>query len=178
MFLQCPLIFCCLLPFPLPSPVMEVPPQKSGSCWREIVPPMARHALGAAGQLLTTFAFHLLCRKGWFFPPPLPERSPQVLAKSSTFQCCPEEGPLWQVPLLCFQSPFHPTLMECQSLPSGSLGFHKFSLAHGYPPSFAFSRFYFPQLFGGGRMGAGLQTTLDLQLPLRSFPLTFICTDG
>lgn len=98
MFLQCPLIFCCLLPFPLPSPVMEVPPQKSGSCWREIVPPMARHALGAAGQLLTTFAFHLLCRKGWFFPPPLPERSPQVLAKSSTFQCCPEEGPLWQVP--------------------------------------------------------------------------------
>lgn len=123
---------------------------RSGSWWREIVPPMARHALGAAGQLLTTFALHLLFRKSWLFPPPLLERSLQMLAKSSTFQCFPEGDPFGKfLPLFCFQNPFYPILMACQILPSGSLGLHTFSLAHGYPPSFEFSKFPFFPIMGG-----------------------------
>lgn len=42
LFLQCTLILLSAsFPFLFLSPVMKVPPQKSGCCWREIIPPAA-----------------------------------------------------------------------------------------------------------------------------------------
>lgn len=125
----------------------------------------------AARRSLSTSAFHLLCQKGhhqcWQSPAP----SSVVLRR---------RGHLGKsLPLLCFQTHLYPTLIGCQIVQSSRLGLHKFSLAHGAPPSFAPSRFPFISVVVVAEVGgSGSQMPLDLQLPLRSYPPTFRCTEA
>lgn len=135
-FLQCPLIFLSAsFPFFFLALVMEVSSQKSSVVkW---VPPAATHTTGLVAHL-TTFSFHLLCQRGciWFCQIPVP--CSVILGK---------EG--WLCEFLCLlylKTHLYSTLMACQISLSGKLDLHKFSIGHGYLPSFALSQFPSPTL--------------------------------
>lgn len=85
--------------------------------------------------------FYLFCWGGHCFPHQKPSHLQCYSGREATLVSASLSSAS-EVP--CIQAHLYPTPRACRILPSGGLDFHKFSLNHVYPHSFALSSSLFP----------------------------------
>lgn len=146
------------MPFYIPClpPSISLPSSKSGRSFLRTLVLQERNKLSscspcAAGQSVTSCAFHILCQRGNSF----------CCQKPRVLHWCPGEGACLSgfLSYLCLQTHLCTSLMVCQALLSGWC-FHVY-LSSGIPSSFPLSN-------QGNVGGAGSPIPLNPQFTLRS----------